>query len=199
LVAGFHTEYSGIRFGFFNMAEYIMMFIVSAIAATVFLGGWSTGLGWLETQVFALQPGAPEAGFHWWASLIHLAVFCGKTFALLVLMIWIRWTLPRFRVDQLMALCWKKLLPIGLAAFTGAAVWVATRPLLVNRLAAGRTRSEAEALLNQGCGLGALCVFLGLTAWLGWFFLRPLSVEDQRRRRLIADENLAAEVARRLM
>jgi NADH-quinone oxidoreductase subunit H len=103
-VAGFHVEYSGMRFAIFFLAEYANMFTVCAIATTMFLGGWA-------------GPG-PEVLAPFW--------FLGKTFFLLFVMLWLRWSLARVRVDQLMYLGWKVLLPIAFAnlILTGVAVLV---------------------------------------------------------------------------
>lgn len=105
LVNGYHTEYSGIRWGMFMLSEFANMFAWSAIAATLFLGGWAGpvfGPEWLH----------PVLGF------IYLMV---KTYAFIFLNMWIRWTLPRIRIDQLMDLGWKFLLPAALLniALTG--------------------------------------------------------------------------------
>jgi len=103
LTAGFHTEYSGMKFALFFLAEYINIFIVCAIGATLFLGGWMP--------------------FHIgnWTSFNHIMDFIpssiwffGKIFALIFLIMWFRWTFPRLRVDQLLNLEWKYLLPIGM-------------------------------------------------------------------------------------
>ena len=103
LTAGFHTEYSGMKFAMFLMAEYINLFIVSAMAATLFLGGWMPfHLGKLTAfnQVMDYIPGSL------W--------FMGKTFAIIFLIMQFRWTFPRMRVDQLLNLEWKYLLPISM-------------------------------------------------------------------------------------
>ena len=104
LTAGYHTEYSGIHFGFFYLAEFMNLFIISAIAATIFLGGWMPlhlpGLDGFN-QVMDYIP-----GFVW---------FFAKAFFVVWLLMWIRWTFPRLRVDQILKLEWKILLPIGLA------------------------------------------------------------------------------------
>jgi NADH-quinone oxidoreductase subunit H len=107
LVAGYHTEYSGMRFGFYFLGEYINMVTVSAIATTLFLGGW------LPLPIIDRLWFIP--GWIW---------FLGKVFLLIFVMMWIRWTLPRLRYDRLMNLGWKVFLPLGLVniAVTGAVV-----------------------------------------------------------------------------
>ncbi len=103
LTAGFHTEYSGMKFALFFLAEYINIFIVCAIGATLFLGGW-----------MPLHIGSWE-GFNHLMDYIPSSVwFFGKTFFLIFLIMWFRWTFPRLRVDQLLNLEWKYLLPISL-------------------------------------------------------------------------------------
>jgi NADH-quinone oxidoreductase subunit H len=103
LTAGYHTEYSGIKFAFFFLAEYINMFIVASIAATVFLGGWMPfHVGHWEgfNNVMDFIP-----PFIW---------YIGKTFFVIFMMMWFKWTFPRLRIDQLLTLEWKYLLPINL-------------------------------------------------------------------------------------
>ncbi|MDL5048859.1 NADH-quinone oxidoreductase subunit NuoH [Oscillatoria amoena NRMC-F 0135] len=117
LTAGFHTEYSGMKFAFFFLAEFANMFIVSAIGATVFLGGW-----------MPLHVGNWE-GFNAVMNYIPPVVwFFGKVSFIIFLMMWFRWTFPRLRIDQLLTLEWKYLLPINLVnilvmAFIGLAGW----------------------------------------------------------------------------
>ena len=103
LTAGYHTEYSGIQFGFFYLAEYLNMFIIAAIATTVFLGGWMPLHipGWESfNQIMDYIP-----SFIW---------FFGKTAVCIFLALWVRWSFPRLRIDQLLNLEWKILMPIGL-------------------------------------------------------------------------------------
>lgn len=104
LVAGFHTEYSGFRFSIFFIAEYTNMIVVSAVAVTLFLGGWSLpGLSVLESLSEPLFV------------LASVLVFATKTAGLIYLFLWFRWTFPRYRYDQLMELGWKWMIPAALA------------------------------------------------------------------------------------
>lgn len=103
LTAGYHTEYSGMGFGFFYLAEYLNLFIVAGIASTMFLGGWMPlhiGVAGFD-GVMDLIP-----GFFWFAS---------KTFLIVWLLLWIKWTYPRLRIDQILKLEWKYLMPVSLA------------------------------------------------------------------------------------
>ena len=103
LTAGYHTEYSGIHFGFFYLAEYLNLFIVSGIASLMFLGGW------MPLHV----PGWD--GFNMVMDYIPSVVwFLGKAFFISFIIIWFKWSFPRVRIDQLLALEWKYLMPIGL-------------------------------------------------------------------------------------
>ncbi len=103
LTAGFHTEYSGMRFALFFLAEYVNIFIVCAIGATLFLGGW---------MPFHI---GSWAGFNHLMDFIPSSIwFFGKTFFLIFVIMWFRWTFPRLRIDQLLNLEWKYLLPIGM-------------------------------------------------------------------------------------
>ena len=106
LVAGFHTEYSGMKFALFYMAEYMTAFTLSGIAVTLFFGGWQGPFfpSWL------------------W--------FFGKTFVLICVMIWFRATFPRFRVDQLMGFAWKFLIPLTLANILISGIWYFVSPLI---------------------------------------------------------------------
>ena len=103
LTAGYHTEYSGMHFGFFYLAEYLNLFIIASVAATIFLGGWMPlhipGLDGFN-MVMDYIP-----GFIW---------FFGKAFFVVFLLMWIKWTFPRLRIDQILKLEWKYLVPISM-------------------------------------------------------------------------------------
>ena len=116
LVAGFHTEYSGMRWSLFFMAEYAAMVVVAAVATTVYLGGWYFPF------VYRLE----EAGHHNLFVLVSTLVFLVKASIILYIYFWLRWTLPRFRYDQLMDIGWKWLIPSALIniVLTALAVFV---------------------------------------------------------------------------
>ena len=220
LVAGFHTEYSGLRFSFFFFAEYAGMFIVGGIQAVLFLGGWNSPLGtfdpvyWLAGydpiaagqayfngtidaaamlagKAAAINDAAAQLGrpaereltaFGLAAvNLYSAAWFAVKAFTIVFIQIWIRWTLPRIRIDQVLYACVKVLLPLSLVTFIGTAAWVA----LVNQpdpgtvLAAGAPEPTAVVrlglltkddpglqlvtqILLMLCGLGVVAYLFGI-------------------------------------
>ncbi len=127
LVGGFHTEYSGMRWSFFFMAEYAAMFVVSGVAAILFLGGWHTGIGWIDQAFDSLRiSAAGQDGFVlscYFANVIGMVVFVIKASLLVFVQIWVRWTLPRLRIDQVMMTCLKYLIPISCFLFLGAVLW----------------------------------------------------------------------------
>ncbi len=117
LGAGFHTEYSGMGFAFFFLAEFINMFIIAALGATLFLGGW--------LAPFGITDGLPA---QWLWGIIW---FLLKVFVLIFLLMWFRWTFPRIRIDQLLTLEWKYLLPIGLVN-TVIMAWMVWKDWLIH-------------------------------------------------------------------
>lgn len=125
LVSGYHTEFTGMRFAFFALAEYVEVFVVCGVTAALFLGGYKVpfglGDGELIMKTFpAIHPMlAKQIG-----QILQLKAFVLKTVALYYVVIWIRWTLPRMRVDHLMVLCWKYLTPIALFNLVGCAIWL---------------------------------------------------------------------------
>ena len=120
LVAGYFTEYSGFRFSLFPLVEWVNVFVIAAVTAMLFLGGWNI-------------PGltAQQQDANGWLQAAGFGIFLVKIIALIFVIIWIRWTLPRFRVDQMMNLCWKYFIPISFACFLGMLMWTWLLPQAV--------------------------------------------------------------------
>jgi len=143
LVGGYHTEYSGLKFGMFFLGEYAHMLTSSALIAVLFLGGWH--FPWIPwTQAEATQ---------WYAVLAKRLVLGGKIAAFIFLMMWVRWTLPRFRFDQLIRLAWQRLIPITLGLFV----------LATGLVYLGRQQSPVWALSGNALIL-VLMLIMGGTA-----------------------------------
>lgn len=117
IVAGYMTEYSGMKFALFYLGQFVLNLVLSAVAATVFLGGWQ-GPG--VAQLAALGNAGAVA-----AALLSMAYLLGKAWLLFFVMIWLRGTFPRLRVDQLMDFAWKFLVPLTMINILSAALWVA--------------------------------------------------------------------------
>lgn len=117
LVAGYSTEYSGMRYVFFFFAEWANVFVMSGIASALFLGGW---------QLPGIDAGQQAASF--WLQAAGAFVFLLKSWILIFVVIWVRWTLPRIRIDQMMNLCWKWFVPGSFAALALTAAWVVWNP-----------------------------------------------------------------------
>jgi NADH-quinone oxidoreductase subunit H len=114
LVGGYHTEYSSMKLGFYLFAEYINMFISSAVMATLYWGGYNyPGMDWVLTHT------GPAIG-----PLIGVVVLFAKIFLFIFFFMWVRWTIPRFRYDQLMDLGWKILIPLAIANIIATGVWI---------------------------------------------------------------------------
>lgn len=115
IVGGYHTEYSGLRFAMFFMGEYANMITASAFVVLLFFGGWNL----------------PFVRYEWfgplWGGLLSMAVFFAKIAVCLFIFIWVRWTLPRFRYDQLMAIGWRRLFPLAVLNFVLVATWLLLR------------------------------------------------------------------------
>ncbi len=112
LVGGYHTEYSSMKFALFFLAEYGSMVTGSAVAVGLFFGGWH--LPWLDYLIYG---GAQPVVGGWGAVILKFCVYWAKVVAFLFFYMWIRWTLPRFRFDQLMDLAWRGMIPLSLGAF----------------------------------------------------------------------------------
>jgi NADH-quinone oxidoreductase subunit H len=179
LVAGFHTEYSGMRWSLFFMAEYAAMVVVSAIATTLYLGGWYFPF------VFRLT----EAnGYHTLYVIVSLLVFLAKVTFLLYLYFWLRWTLPRFRYDQLMDIGWKWLIPTALVNIVLTAIAVFTVQAVDgwNGLKTIDALSPSLNLTGTGKGImiafGLIGIFItaGILSTINWRS-RDFNLKKQRR------------------
>ena len=113
LVAGYSTEYSGMRYLFFFFAEWANVFVMSGIASALFLGGW---------QIPGVSAAQQEA--HFALQLLGAVIFLAKSWLLIFVVIWVKWTLPRVRIDQMMNLCWKWFVPLSFGAFLFTALWM---------------------------------------------------------------------------
>jgi NADH-quinone oxidoreductase subunit H len=127
LIGGYHTEYSSMKLGFYLFAEYINMFVSSAIVSVLYFGGYNyPGMDWVRESLIG------GLGLNWGhnlATLIGSVVFFGKIFFFIFFFMWVRWTVPRFRYDQLMNLGWKGLIPLAIlnVVLTGAGLLAETR------------------------------------------------------------------------
>ncbi len=117
LVSGYNTEYSSMKYAIFYLAEYANMFVVCAVAVTLFLGGWLSPFPRFVVEYLGV-------GSRLWIGIEGLFWFVVKSFALVLAQILLRWTLPRLRVDQLMHLCWKVFLPVGFAMVLIVGAWI---------------------------------------------------------------------------
>lgn len=159
LVAGFHTEYSGFRWSIFFLAEYSSMFAVSAVAAILFLGGWHDGL--MIDSLFEMLRGSGSN----WIDGFSLGTYIANIFGAIVLVtkgcllvfvqIWVRWTLPRLRIDQVMTTCLKYLVPISCFLFLMAVLWPLTLASILSRpVLAGAPLGEKAVLRSTSTEIG---------------------------------------------
>jgi NADH-quinone oxidoreductase subunit H len=115
LIAGYFLEYSGMRFGLFYMAEFIEVVVIAGVVSTIFLGGWAVPYLDQATIIGAISPTFGEGFATGICMLVHFATFMVKVVFMIWLQMLLRWTLPRFRYDQVMDLCWKIILPLSIA------------------------------------------------------------------------------------
>ena len=178
LVAGFHTEYSGMRWSLFFMAEYAAMVVVSAVAATVYLGGWYFPF------VYRLE----TSGHHNLFVLVSLLVFLVKASLILYFYFWLRWTLPRFRYDQLMDIGWKWLIPSALIniVLSGFAIFAVQaldgyRELkTIESLSHGLNLTATGKGVMIAFGLAGLFITAALLSRINWRS-RDFNLRTQRR------------------
>jgi NADH-quinone oxidoreductase subunit H len=179
LVAGFHTEYSGFRWSLFFMAEYAAMVVVSAVAVTMYLGGWYFPFVYRFTEA---------KGYHNLYVIVSLLIFIAKLLFVLYLYFWLRWTLPRFRYDQLMDIGWKWLIPstlinIGITALAIFAVqavdgWNGIKT--IDSISGGLNLTPAGKGLMIFSGLVGLVITGLLLSRINWRS-RDFNLKSQRR------------------
>lgn len=180
LVAGFHTEYSGMRWAFFFFAEYAAMFIVGGIQAALFLGGWNDPFGLIGYYYHQFMQ-APEQHMLGLVllNLAGAAIFTFKASLIIFVQMWIRWTLPRPRIDQVLYACVKVLLPMACVVLLGAALWELFVPARTGLPWVDYNPFNWNALTNSdGSPLGVIVqllltlvglgLFLAVLAWIGY-------------------------------
>src|SRR6202521_5921824 len=185
LVAGFHTEYSGFRWSLFFMAEYAAMVVVTAVATTLYLGGWYFPFVYRLTEA---------KGFHNAYVVVSLIVFLVKAGLLLYLYFWLRWTLPRFRYDQLMDIGWKWLLPASLINIVVSALCIATLQGLdgwggrhtIDSIAHGLNLTASGKAIAIAFGVGNLALTAGVLSLINWRS-RDFNLKIQRRKIRLVD------------
>jgi NADH-quinone oxidoreductase subunit H len=187
LVAGFHTEYSGFRWSLFFMAEYTAMVVVTAIATTLYLGGWYFPFVFRFTEA---------KGYHTAYVVVSLIVFLAKAGLLLYLYFWLRWTLPRFRYDQLMDLGWKWMLPAALINIVMTAVGIGViqgldgvggmHTLDPINVAGGIGLTATGKIIAVAIGVINLFLTAGLLSLINWRS-RDFNLKTQRRQIRLVD------------
>jgi NADH-quinone oxidoreductase subunit H len=165
LVSGYHTEYSGIKLMMYMVAEFLHMITASFLLVILFFGGWHFwGLEGLVNSIF----GQPAAGIGWVVAIVRVVVLLAKVMVVILFFMLARWSWPRFRFDQLMALAWKVMLPLGLVNLVVVAAWV-------------EFSGELEGWLGAGAwGAMALCDWIVLAAsWVLVMWLAPLHSDNR--------------------
>lgn len=174
LIGGYHTEYSAMKFGMFFLGEYAHMLTTAALVTTFFLGGWDIPF-WAGDNVRVLADGTVVGDPAWWKTLLTLVAFSAKTALLVTVFVWIRWTLPRFRYDQLMEIGWK----FFVVATTVYVMIIAGSVLVLDRIGIEPGATYSLALLGVNVVLGGI-LFFGLDR--GVIFQGAYS--ERRRRRM---------------
>jgi len=183
LIAGYHTEYSAMKFSLFFIAEYASMVTASALMATLFFGGWDVPFTGHDNI-------GPYSG---WLSLLSVFIFLAKILFFLFVFMWIRWTLPRFRYDQLMSLGWKVLLPLALVYI------VLIAAVLLGLMAAGIGPGAYQVAILGSINVILIIVLFGMFdrgRIISPAYGRMHPREIERLRRLDRRQRVAAEVTR---
>ena len=165
LVGGYHTEYAGMKLLLFLVAEFMHMITASFLIVILFLGGW-------HLPFITGQPDATHIG--WPTALLRIAVLHGKIFLVIVFFMWVRWSWPRFRFDQLMNLAWKVMLPLGMVNFVAIAILEEARQVY--------SVEENQKLWTLSIIGASWAVFV--VAWLVTAYANPLVTDNRPRRNL---------------
>lgn len=186
LVAGFHTEYSGLRFSFFFFAEYAAMFVIGGVQTALFLGGWNDPfglIGWAYNHYS--QPENYSAVTLFAVNLLGVGMFVAKALGIVFVQMWLRWTLPRPRIDQVLYACVKVLLPFSCVLLLGAALWqlfVPERPGIPWQdynpwsFAQWPAATLVTQLLLTLIGLGLFALTAG---WVGYAFVSGRNLKQR--------------------
>ncbi len=193
LVAGFHTEYSGMRWSLFFMAEYAAMVVVAAVATTVYLGGWYFPGVFRFTEIYhqaALANGNPDGAplYHGLYVVIGIIVFMIKMAVILYVYFWLRWTFPRYRYDQLMDLGWKWLIPATLTNIVWTALSIFTLQAMdgwrgmntIESVAEGLNLTPSGKAIAIGFGFTGLALTAFVLSSINWQS-RDFNLRGQRR------------------
>jgi NADH-quinone oxidoreductase subunit H len=185
LVAGFHTEYSGMRWSLFFMAEYAAMVVISAIATTVYLGGWYFPFVYRLTEA---------RGYHNLYVIVSILIFMIKVAVLLYIYFWLRWTLPRFRYDQLMDIGWKWMIPSALINIILSALAIFAVQALdewsgyktIESMRNGLNLTGTGKLIVIVIGWSGLFITAGVLSAINWRS-RDFNLKKQRRKIRLID------------
>jgi len=183
LIAGYHTEYSAMKFSLFFIAEYASMVTASALMATLFFGGW-------DVPFTAHDNIGPYSG---WLSLLSIVIFLAKILFFLFFFMWVRWTLPRFRYDQLMSLGWKVLLPLALVYI------VLIAAVILGLSAAGIEDARLKAAIFGSINVALIIILFAIFdrgRVISPAYGRMPAQEIEKLRRIDRRRRVASEVAR---
>src|SRR4051812_8936639 len=202
LVAGFHTEYSGLRFSFFFFAEYAAMFVVGGIQTALFLGSWHDPFGLIGHYHHELtkDPTNVNAAGLVLLNVIAATIFVAKAGIIIFVQMWLRWTLPRPRIDQVLYACVKVMLPLACVILLAATLWqlfvperpgipwVNYHPLNWNALSANVTSADGKVLAGSTgfssviqilLAILGIAGFLAICGWIGYAFISGRNLKQR--------------------
>jgi NADH-quinone oxidoreductase subunit H len=181
LIGGYHTEYGGMRLLLFLVGEFLHMITAAFLISILFLGGWH--LPWVTGSEFLVDGWGGGTAAQWIQAILRFAVLMTKIFVVILFFMLVRWSWPRFRFDQLMALAWKVMLPLGLVNLVAVAILIELRTIL--------DPNQTNTMLSLVLILVSWGVCIG--AWLAVSFLGP-KIADNRPRRDLAQWEVDSQV-----